>query len=101
MPTCHHTYISDTLDVVRKLKPRSILDVGIGFGKWGLLFREYLDVMAGRVFPDQWQIKIDGIIYKPNGQGELYLPKRVEMANPVDEEEVVIKKPKKKKKTEE
>lgn len=43
------------------------------------------------------QIKIDGIIYKPNGQHELYLPKRVEMANPVEEEEVVIKKPKKKK----
>jgi len=43
------------------------------------------------------QIKIDGVIYKPNGQGELYLPKRVEMANPVEEEEVVIKKPKKKK----
>ena len=44
------------------------------------------------------QIKIEGKIYKPNGQGELYLPIRVELANPVDEE---IKKPKKKKKIEE
>lgn len=41
------------------------------------------------------QIKIDGKLYKPNGQGELYLPIRLEQCNPVDE--VVIKKPKKKK----
>ena len=43
------------------------------------------------------QIKYEGVIYKPNGQGELYLPIRVEMCNPVDEE-VVIKEPKKPKK---
>lgn len=44
------------------------------------------------------QIKIEGVIYKPNGQGELLLPIRVEMCNPVDEEEIIIKKPKKSKK---
>ena len=43
------------------------------------------------------EIKIEGVVYKPNGQGELYLPKRIEWANPVDEE-VIIKEPKKKKK---
>jgi hypothetical protein len=29
---------------VQALRPASVLDVGIGFGKYGLLFREYLDV---------------------------------------------------------
>jgi len=37
------------------------------------------------------EIVIDGKLYKPNGQGELYLPVKMDMCNPVDEE-VVIKK---------
>ena len=48
MPTSHHTYISDVITWVRKLQPKTVLDVGVGFGKWGHLFREYLDVMHGR-----------------------------------------------------
>lgn len=31
------------------------------------------------------QIKIGDIVYRPNGQGELYLPERIEWANPVEE----------------
>jgi hypothetical protein len=49
MPTSYH------------VNPQSILDVGVGFGKWGFLFREYLDIMAGRVWPGDWQIKINGM----------------------------------------
>lgn len=76
MPTSHHTYISDVVGEVRKLNPQSILDIGFGFGKWGMLFREYLDVMAERVFPEQWKIKIDGVeiyeSYVQKHQKEIY-----------------------------
>lgn len=66
MPTSHHTYISRVITKIRRLQPKSILDIGIGFGKWGFLFREYLDVMNERVFSSDWQVKIDGVeIYEP------------------------------------
>jgi len=37
------------------------LDVGIGFGRWGILAREFLEVWNGKVFKKDWQIQIDGI----------------------------------------
>jgi len=37
----------------------SVLDIGIGFGKFGFLAREYTDVLNRRYF--DWQTKIDGI----------------------------------------
>lgn len=39
--------------------PRSVLDIGIGFGKFGFLAREYTDVRFGRYF--NWETRIDGI----------------------------------------
>jgi len=41
--------------------PTSVLDVGIGYGKWGFLCREYLESWQDRVFPTQWQVKITGV----------------------------------------
>jgi hypothetical protein len=48
------------------LKPQSILDVGVGFGKWGHLFREYTDILEAERDParyrrDNWRVRIDGI----------------------------------------
>jgi hypothetical protein len=37
------------------------LDVGVGFGKWGILCREVLDVYQNRVSPQEWSVRIDGI----------------------------------------
>lgn len=61
MPTSDHRYISDCIGRVRKMGPHSVLDLGVGFGKWGLLFREYLDVMQGRVWRKDWTTIIDGV----------------------------------------
>ena len=61
MPTSHHTYISDVIGLVRSLNPASVLDIGVGFGKWGHVFREYLDVMHGRPFKESWKVQIDGV----------------------------------------
>src|SRR3712207_6933182 len=38
---------------------------GIGFGLWGCLLRQYLDVWAGRIQRDQWTTRIDGIEIDP------------------------------------
>jgi 2-polyprenyl-3-methyl-5-hydroxy-6-metoxy-1,4-benzoquinol methylase len=66
MPTSYHGYVSDVVESVRRLQPTTILEIGVGFGKWGHLFREYLDVMSGRVFKDDWKVTIDGVeIFAP------------------------------------
>lgn len=61
MPSSLHASISYVLQQITRLKPTSVLDVGVGFGKWGFLCREYLDVFHGRVYRHQWQTRIDGI----------------------------------------
>jgi hypothetical protein len=42
MPTSGHAQISLVLELVNDLKPRSVLEVGTGWGKYGVLCREYL-----------------------------------------------------------
>ena len=44
MPSSRYDLIPLVLNIVTTYKPKSIVDVGIGFGKWGVLFREYLDI---------------------------------------------------------
>src|SRR5688572_27759096 len=66
MPSSRPNSIPTVIHLVRQLKPRSILDVGIGFGKWGHLFREYTDILEAEHDPARyqranWKVRIDGI----------------------------------------
>ncbi|MDD3014001.1 MAG: hypothetical protein PHC34_09895 [Candidatus Gastranaerophilales bacterium] len=66
MPTSFYGQISTILDLVIQTKAKSILDIGVGFGKYGVLCREMLDIPFERYGKETWQIKIDGIEgYKP------------------------------------
>lgn len=48
MPSSHHKQITKIIDFIIRLNPQSILDVGAGFGKYGVLCREYLELWDGR-----------------------------------------------------
>ena len=61
MPTSNPYAITPIVTYVISLKPSSILDIGPGFGKYGVLFREYLDVWYWRHKPGQWRVRIDCI----------------------------------------
>src|SRR5437867_576658 len=66
MPSSRPNTIPTVIHLLRQLQPRSILDVGVGFGKWGHLFREYTDINAAERDPpryrrENWQVRIDGI----------------------------------------
>lgn len=61
MPTSYPENISRIITLIMEIGPHSILDAGTGFGKYGFLCREYLDVCRGRFQKKDWQIKIDGI----------------------------------------
>jgi len=66
MPSSRYDHIPTVLNVVQQLSPASVLDVGVGFGKWGHLFREYLEIVKSEEEParyrrENWRIRIDGI----------------------------------------
>jgi len=61
MGTSNWQNISYCVGVLRRLKPASVLDVGTGFGRWGVLCREFLDVWEGREARSLWQTRIEGI----------------------------------------
>jgi len=66
MPVSISVHISTCVARIVAVQPTSVLDIGVGFGLWGFLCREYLDVFSGRVQPNEWQTRIDGIeLFEP------------------------------------
>lgn len=61
MPTSGSTQISTILQLAQNISPTSILDIGIGLGKYGFLCREYLDVSNERLSRSEWTTTINGI----------------------------------------
>jgi len=61
MPTSEHHNIAPILTIFQTLAPRSVLDVGCGFGKYGMLLREYLDISEQRIKKTDWRVRIDGV----------------------------------------
>ncbi len=98
MPVSTSVHISHCLNLIISTQPRSVLDVGCGFGLWGFLCREYLDVMCERVQPEQWQIRIDGIeLFEPyiqDHQRALYSSIKIgdirELAPNIDNYDLII-----------
>lgn len=64
MPSSAIESVPYIIEFIRKYNPeiRSVLDIGIGFGKNAFLLREYFDVKKHQAFqPNQWQLNIVGI----------------------------------------
>ena len=66
MGTSNWQNISYNIDLIRKIDPKSILDIGVGFGRWAILFREFLEVWDSGIYDCKWKRTIDGVeIYPP------------------------------------
>lgn len=61
MPISDYRHIPQVLDEVYRLQPERTIELGIGFGKWGVLLREVLDAMYGHCRTDQWNRMIWGV----------------------------------------
>jgi hypothetical protein len=61
MPHSWHFPMTPVIDRVVRLQPRSVMDVGVGFGKWGLLIREALDFSQARLERTEWHTRIEGV----------------------------------------
>jgi hypothetical protein len=72
VPVSDYHQISDVLHVVQQIQPQSLLDIGVGFGKWGMLCREILEIYPGRVSQDEWKLQFDGIEIHPPYRNPLW-----------------------------
>lgn len=60
MPTCDPIVLSPICQRIIELKPLSVLDIGVGFGKWGFLAREYAELWGQNHYWER-SVRIDGI----------------------------------------
>ena len=62
MPTSFYYQIEAVLELILLTQPKSLLDIGIGFGKYGFLAREYLDLGDWDThYEGKRSLRIDGI----------------------------------------
>lgn len=66
MSTSNWQNISYNIDIVKRLNPKTILDIGVGFGRWGILFREFLEVWGDNNFSGKWKRQLDGVEIFPD-----------------------------------
>jgi len=61
MPSSSPKLITPIVEKILTIKPKTVLDVGFGYGKWGYLCREYLETWEGRISKIEWKVKIVGL----------------------------------------
>ncbi|MBM4176042.1 MAG: class I SAM-dependent methyltransferase [Ignavibacteria bacterium] len=72
MGTSNWQNISYCVELIRRINPKTILDVGVGFGRWGILCREFLEVWGGKIHNKDWTKQIDGIEIFPDNIQEYH-----------------------------
>jgi hypothetical protein len=62
MPTDPFCHLNTYIHFLGRIRPSSLLDIGMGHGKLGFLARDLLDVTLGQRYKkEKWRITIDGI----------------------------------------
>ncbi|MCB0254174.1 MAG: hypothetical protein KDI55_10610 [Anaerolineae bacterium] len=61
MPSSPFQQLTQIVELIRLTDPQNLLDIGVGFGKYGVLSREYLEINSGNLDRNSWQRRIDGI----------------------------------------
>jgi len=61
MPSSHHYQLNEILELIIETNPAKVLDIGVGFGKYGFLSREYLELWDPDAAYGERKRQIDGI----------------------------------------
>ena len=86
MPTSKPELLTPVATQILALQPSSVLDIGVGHGKWGYLAREYTDIWMRRYTRPEWKTRIDGIEIYPKYRNPVwdYAYNRVHTGNVLD-----------------
>ena len=61
MPVSDLHNLSDIAIEIQRISPKSVLDLGVGFGLYGVLCRQIIDGQNGRCHEKSWEGKIYGV----------------------------------------
>jgi len=61
MVTSNWQNIPFCVEALMMIEPMRALDVGVGFGRWGIIVREFCEVWFGRALRKDWKIHLEGI----------------------------------------
>lgn len=61
MPTSDIGAVPSIMHEIVRLNPEGVIELGVGFGKYGALCREFLDAAHGRIKPDTWAHYLSGV----------------------------------------
>lgn len=61
MGTSNWQNISYVIEIIKAINPYKILDFGMGFGRWGILAREFLEIWDDENYTGAWKRQIDGV----------------------------------------
>ena len=61
MPMSNPLHMPAVIAFVQALRPRRVVDIGVGVGTYGFLMRQVLDIGHQRLNPDTWMTVIDGV----------------------------------------
>jgi predicted O-methyltransferase YrrM/SAM-dependent methyltransferase len=70
MGTSNWQHLPYCIDVLMAVNPRRVLDVGVGFGRWGAMTREFCELWQERVLPNSWLVRVEGIEAFPGQLGD-------------------------------
>lgn len=60
------------VEILLDICPMRVLDVGIGFGRWGFLVREFGEEWKGRIHRENWRVHLEGIEAFPKNVEEYH-----------------------------
>ena len=72
MGTSNWQQIPFCVDVLLDVSPMRVLDLGVGFGRWGMLVREFCEEWKGRTHRENWQVHLEGIEIFPKNVEEYH-----------------------------
>jgi len=61
MPVSDMHGLSDIAVEIQRIAPRSVLDLGVGYGLFGALCRQIMDGQDGRCHPEKWRGVLHGV----------------------------------------
>jgi hypothetical protein len=65
MPSSHSDQLNEIMELILETNPGKLLDIGVGYGKYGFLSREYLELWDSESSYGSRKHRIDGIeVYK-------------------------------------
>jgi hypothetical protein len=70
MGTSNWQQIPFCVETLLAVEPARVLDVGIGFGRWGVLVREFCEEWKGRIHRENWRVHLEGIEAYPKNVEE-------------------------------